>query len=889
MKEFLNTVVFACLCFVLVAAGESAFAQTGSPLDSLLNPKPAAQAPLASSAQAAFQKRFENAVKLQQAGKLDAAMSEYKALRKMAPNHPGIITNMGILYAAKNQLGPAETALRQAVKLDAKNTIAMEMLTRVLMMRKKFGEAVSTARRIVSANPKNPRAQALLGVAAMQARDARTAAKAFQAVLSINPKDENARLNLSQAYAGMNDFPKALATLKQVMAKGSNPQLEMAAGYLSERAGDKRGAIRYYSSAADEKVYRTPALLSVARVQSSLGEEDKSAETFIKILDTDPTNYDANVNLGRYYFMKDKAAGAQQYLKAALKARPDNPMVNVLMSLTLGRLNKPVEAEAAARKALKASPNDRSAMEALGSSLEAQRKLDDALKVYTGWEKQLPKDFLPNYKKALAYSRKGDQKNSRAQFKLAHDKSPKNFDVLLAYAGAVKGQDDYANAAILFRRALLLKPNDLGTTVGLSDSLFGLNKKDEAVSVLKELVVKQPKNPDAYSALASMYEKQTLPKQALEQYQRILTFAPKDQNALQSIARMQEKSGNFTASADAYRKLRDAYPEDRSYTYYASQVINMTDKAGKPDDAIAEARKLVESKPKEASFRNQLADLLTKKKDYDGAIAQVEELTKSDDVKTRTNAYAKIGGILEEQAKLPEGKFDPSKIELAIASYKKAIDASPSSTPTLKALQRIYADQKKQGEYQTYLKDLVESGKPEVPYGFYYEAMKGDGKPDEAVKVLEAIQKKPNNDNTLAYALGTAYGNAGEHQKALDQFNRLIAKNAKDTSALRAAAKTYNSMGEKDKAIETWRKAYDSFNWDPSPLKEIGDIYDSQGKKAEAIKTYEEYLKQWQDDPATKKRLEDLKNPKPAVAPTAPATPVAPAIPATPTTPEPPK
>ncbi len=135
------------------------------------------------------QLHFDKAISLQKAGKLDAAMSEYRAVNKLAPKFTPALLNMGSIYMRENQPANAESTLKRVLDIEPKNTIALQQLAMICASRGRNRDALKYAQDLVNLKPKDYDARFFYGVLSLQMKDYQAAIDAFQAASGIRPKD----------------------------------------------------------------------------------------------------------------------------------------------------------------------------------------------------------------------------------------------------------------------------------------------------------------------------------------------------------------------------------------------------------------------------------------------------------------------------------------------------------------------------------------------------------------------------------------------------------------------------------------------------------------------------------------------------------------------------
>ena len=774
---------------------------------------------------------FKKAVDLHKAGKLDAALKEYRILIKLDPNSPAPLSNMGLIYIQKKEYDNAKIAFERVLAINPRDEFAIENLAGVLMAQGKSREALKYARKLIGIKPKDHGARFILGMVNLRLKDYDAAADAFKAAIHIKPDDVVSIYNLGFCYLNLKQYGDALETMERVIKLDpGNGQAAMVAASAAEEINDNTTAIKYYELASKVSSTSVAALTNLYRLYTTSGKEEKGVDVLKRILAVDKNNFAANFNLGRYQYSKKQYKEAEGSFAAAKRAIPGDVGANLNLALVQVMLKKFDQAKSNINIVLKKEPKNKPALEVSAYVEEIGGNLDDAIKLYQKWEKYYPNDSTPNRKAASVYLYQRNTDKALAQFDVALKKDPKNHDLIIAYADALRSGQSFDKAYAMYDKALKLEPDVANTMVSAAICLQKTSKLDEAIALLNKAIKADSKHEAAYTILADVYKAQNKPDLAIEQYKKIVEFSPKNISALQAIATIYGTQGNYDAEIETYRKLHDADPQN---IYYVTKIPAIYEKAGKLDLAIDEAKKLVEANPRTEAYRSTLADLLVKKQDYDGALAQYAELTNSSQIGTKAQAWFQTAGIQEKQGK-PED---------AVSSYKKVVDISPSDPRALDALSKIYHDQKKTGEFHTYLRSLIESGKDDLPYRYFLTAFKKANKNDEAIKTLEDISSK-NPDNTqIMSVLAAAYTETDLKDKAIDEYKKILVKKKDDPWAAKSLGDIYKATGRDQEAADNYAIAVNAMPFDLELIRDLAELYEKLGNKPDALKAYKDFLK----------------------------------------------
>lgn len=791
------------------------------------SPRPAQRAPAAASA---VEKHFNKGLQLMQQRKLDQAIVEFQAAKKLQPKQPAILVNLGLCYMQKRNLPAAESAFREVIALDPNcktppGKFAIARLVGVLSAQGKHTQGIAMAKKYVAVAPKEYDSHFSLGVCYLGAKNFSGAASAFKSALAIKPNDPAATQNLGYSLLNSKDYPAARKFFERELARKDNAQFRAMVAYACEMMGDKKAALAHYDKLAWKRLPNSPlAVMSMVRIHNSLNKPDEAAKVLKKAATVYKKDYAINAEMGRIYMTQGKYKEAEAALLAARKVKSD-VYTNTNLAVVEMNLQKPANARMYAEAAVKLEPKNTQAMEMYAYVLNASQKSNEAVAVYRKWEKHYPKDPSANQKIAGIYLMQGKGDDAYKEYEKAMKKAPKSPAIMVSAASALR-------------------------TAG---------KIDQAIALLQKAHAIDPKYGPAMSTLAEIYESQSKTDLAIEQYKKLVALYPKSKQYIQRLAQAYDTKKDYTAEIEQYRKLCELDPKDVGS---AVTIARIYDKAGKLDEALAEIKKVVEANPKDDSAHVFYGDMLVKKQDYAAAMTQYETLTKSEDVRTKSYGYFKMAETHEKQGKHEE----------AIAAYKTCIDGMPSNRQALDALAKVYADQKKSDEFLAYVKTKVEAGTDDSPYDYYVTKCKEANKADEAVKTLEPIAAKNVANKTLQMQLAEAYKAAGQGDKAIGTYKSLVEKNKDDLMLEMGLCELYKSLDKNEEAIEAL-KALTKKVPDYAKLHaDLGDLYVKINRKAEAEVAYRAALKLQPSNQQFKDKLSALTNPPPPPPPPAPNT-----------------
>src|SRR2546423_1618948 len=96
---------------------------------------------------------FEQAVKLQHAGKDDGAIRMYRQLIQIAPGAYPAYVNIGLILQRKKDLSGAEAAYRKAIQIEPKQPVPWIQLAELYLDSRRMPEAKTAAEKAVALAP----------------------------------------------------------------------------------------------------------------------------------------------------------------------------------------------------------------------------------------------------------------------------------------------------------------------------------------------------------------------------------------------------------------------------------------------------------------------------------------------------------------------------------------------------------------------------------------------------------------------------------------------------------------------------------------------------------------------------------------------------------------
>lgn len=139
---------------------------------------------------------YARALQTMRAGELDKALVMFQSISSRYPQLSGPMVNQGLIYQRQKKYPESETALRQALEINARNPYAHNALGLTLREQGKFDEARQHYQTAVTLDPKYARAHFNLGVLAeLYLQDLSLALKHFRAYQGLQRQQDQTVAN----------------------------------------------------------------------------------------------------------------------------------------------------------------------------------------------------------------------------------------------------------------------------------------------------------------------------------------------------------------------------------------------------------------------------------------------------------------------------------------------------------------------------------------------------------------------------------------------------------------------------------------------------------------------------------------------------------------------
>jgi tetratricopeptide (TPR) repeat protein len=628
------------------------------------------------------------------------AEKEYREVLRLAPNDPVALRQLGTIYFYQNQLQQAFSLLKRAADAEPDRLDLKIKLIRAYMAGGQFQPARDLAQEIVEKQPGQDEALMLLASAGAGLKDIEGTRKLLddvrpddkqragyhvaQGLLLLAQNDPGAESELKAAVKADPKLPEAHAGLATLYwgrnnLKDAEAEFRTAADLAPKWSGMrlgivdfliKTGALPEAKKIVEQINKNTPDYLPgrvfLMRIACSEKQDDNCAAQVARILEQNPTNFDALLQDGTFKLAKGDATTAAREFEFLNSNYSQNPIVRYLLAranLLQARVPDPVEsrqaverAESNLTEAVKLNPKFAPAVLALselkirkGSSAAAidyllplvkdnpqsapaqyllataylgAQKVAEALDVYRRMTELFPKDPQPPYLAGVILLAQGQTAEARKALEKSSEISP---DYLPATEKLVDldMSDHQLDAAMDRIQKHIEKDPKSAQALAIRAKVFLAQKDyDHAEADLQKSIELDPKLEPSYLLLAGIYIGTNRQQQAIDKL-NAFTKDNKDIPALMQLAALELSLKHFPQARDAYEKIVELAPN------FAPALNNLaviySDYLQDLDKAYDLARRTRDRAPGDPNAADTLGWVLFKKGDYRNALPLLQE------------------------------------------------------------------------------------------------------------------------------------------------------------------------------------------------------------------------------------------------------------------------
>ncbi|MDE2284134.1 MAG: tetratricopeptide repeat protein [Hyphomicrobiales bacterium] len=266
---------------------------------------------------------FQQAVVLQERGRLREAERLYEATLKADDRHLGALSRLGLLRLSQGNFVEAEQLFRRAVKIDKKSADAQFNLANALTGLKRLDEAVRRYEKALVLKPSFPEAHNNLGFALQLLGRHEEAFTQYENALALRPEYAEAHNNLGNVLQRLKRFESAIKQYeKALMIYPNYAEAFINLGNARCAVGRNEEAIANFQTALALKPNYAEAYHSLGNALTNLGRPEEAIGHYAKALAIGPDYAEAHLEWGNALVELDRYDEAMVEYDKALAMKP---------------------------------------------------------------------------------------------------------------------------------------------------------------------------------------------------------------------------------------------------------------------------------------------------------------------------------------------------------------------------------------------------------------------------------------------------------------------------------------------------------------------------------------------------------------------------------------
>jgi len=295
----------------------------------------------------------QEAQSLQEAGKLDEAIKDYRLFLAQYPDVVQIRSNLGAALAAAGRYEEAITEYKRALRLQHLPQIQLN-LALAYYKAVELTEAVRELLPLHAADPGNLQIALLLGDCYFRMGEYKKAAELLAPLEAAHSDDQALTYLLGMSLIRDRQIKQGEALVNKILRNGDSAVAHLMLGAARLEIMDASGAVDELAAAVklDPKLPMAHYLYGNALL--TLGHREDAMDCFRQELAIDPNEFGSNLYLGVMLNQGESFKEAIPYLERALQVRPGDPAARY--QITIGQIG--MGNLEAARKSLEALIKD---------------------------------------------------------------------------------------------------------------------------------------------------------------------------------------------------------------------------------------------------------------------------------------------------------------------------------------------------------------------------------------------------------------------------------------------------------------------------------------------------------------------------------------------------
>jgi len=229
---------------------------------------------------------------------------------------------------------------------------------KALFLQHEFAAAQAELQGCVARDTNDNASWELLGLTLASEGDKEGARADLVRALSAVPESREFRINLAVFLAKNGRIDEADEAIQPLLGSSGDANLDRLIGYIRMQQHEEREAITWFERALQQAPDSVETLYRLGFAYHSVGDLEKAAALYRQVLELDPDQFSARLQLGKLLLLEGDYGKAEQELTRASRIRPDYPSTWRYLSEAQLFMGKSQAALASARTAVDRGSQD---------------------------------------------------------------------------------------------------------------------------------------------------------------------------------------------------------------------------------------------------------------------------------------------------------------------------------------------------------------------------------------------------------------------------------------------------------------------------------------------------------------------------------------------------
>jgi tetratricopeptide (TPR) repeat protein len=279
----------------------------------------------ASTAQQSPEQLYKAATAAYDRGEVAQAISLYEQVIRLQPDSVAARTDLGVALVHEGRYSEGIAQYQEALKHDPGNLVARLDLALAWYKRGEFEKAARELQNLRQKQPQNQQTLHLLSDCYLRLGKNADVITLLKPIYEANPEDLALDYALGTALIREGQISQGEVVIDRILKRGDSAEANLLMGEAQFESGDYKSAAATLRKAVDPDAGIPEAWSLYGRTQLRNEEPAGAKMAFLRALQLDPNDYQANLHLGSLLRSEGKQDEAAPYVERAWRLRPSSP------------------------------------------------------------------------------------------------------------------------------------------------------------------------------------------------------------------------------------------------------------------------------------------------------------------------------------------------------------------------------------------------------------------------------------------------------------------------------------------------------------------------------------------------------------------------------------